>query len=176
MRSKILKRHASYHKKVEELLDSLASIDDAVLNMTAIDGGWSAIQTMHHLIIAEELSLKYVQKKLSFKPRLDKPGPGAFVNEWLLKLYLNAPFKFKAPKNVNEDSLPGFTSLADTRKRWLKVRSGWQEFMENMPDDLLDKAVYKHPISGRMGWNGMLTFYHEHFDRHKKQILRTLGN
>ena len=175
MRSKILRLNASYQKKVEDLLQDLNSTDDAVLNMTALDGGWSPVQTMHHLILTEELSLGYVRKKLSFNPRLDKPGPGAWVSEQLLKLYLGLPFKFNAPPNVNDESLPGFTSLQDTRNRWLEIRKNWTDYLRDMPDDLLDKAVYKHPIAGRLGWTGMLRFYQHHFNRHRKQIFRALG-
>ncbi|TNE59041.1 MAG: DinB family protein [Bacteroidetes bacterium] len=175
MRSKIQQRNASYQKKVEDLFQKLSSNDDAILNMTALDGGWSAIQTLHHLILTEELALGYVRKKLSFNPRLDRPGPGAWVSEQLLKLYLALPFKFKAPPNVSEEKLPGFTSLKDTKNRWLKIREEWAAFLENLPDELVDKAVYKHPIAGRLGWLGMLNFFHHHFDRHRKQVFRAFG-
>lgn len=62
MKSKILRYNDAYQKEVEQLLNELAAGNDATLNMAAIDGGWSALQTVHHLILTEELSLSYVQK------------------------------------------------------------------------------------------------------------------
>ncbi|MBK8967859.1 MAG: DinB family protein [Lewinellaceae bacterium] len=175
MKSKILRRNAAYQKQVEALLERLAASDDSVLNMSAMDGGWSAIQTAHHLILTEELSLKYVQKKLSFQPKLEVPGPDSWFRSNLLALYLYLPFKFKAPDAVGDQSLPGFTSLADTRARWLKIRQDWTDFLEQLPGDLVDKSVYRHPFAGRFGWPGMLRFFQNHFTRHQKQIFRTLG-
>lgn len=175
MKSKILKRNAIYQEQVEALLNELAQTDDTVLNMSALDGGWSAIQVAHHLILTEELSLQYVKKKLSFNPKLEKAGPDSWVRLQVLKLYLGAPFKFKAPDAVGDQSLPGFTSLADTRARWLKIRQDWADFLEQLPTELLDKAVYRHPFAGRFGWPGMLIFFRHHFNRHRKQIHRTLG-
>lgn len=175
MKSKILRRNTTYQKQVDQLLEELASTDDTVLNMSALDGGWSAIQTMHHLILTEELSMAYVKKKLSFNPKLEVPGPEAWFREQILKFYLWAPFKFKAPEMVGDTNLPGFTSFADTRKRWEKIREEWTEFLQQLPDELVDKAVYRHPFAGRFGWLGMLTFFRKHFARHRKQIHRSLG-
>ena len=175
MKSKILRRNAAYQNQVEQLLDKLTATDDSVLNMSAMDGGWSVIQVIHHLLFTEELSLAYVKKKLSFKPKLEKAGPDSWLRAQVLKFYLWAPFKFKAPDAVGDISLPGFTSLADTRSRWLKIRKEWTEFLEQLPPELEDKAVYRHPLAGRFGWLGMIVFYRHHFSRHLKQIQRTLG-
>lgn len=175
MKSKILKRNAAYQQQVEQLLAQLTDSDDTILNMAAMDGGWSAIQVVHHLILIEEFSLQYVRKKLSFNPKLEIPGPDSWVRLQLLKTYLKTSFKFKAPENVSDKNLPGFTSLAETKKRWLAIRQEWTKFLEDLPDDLLDKAVYKHPFAGRFGWLGMLKFFQYHFERHQKQIYRTMG-
>ena len=74
MHSKILQRNTEYQNKVEQLLARLAPLDEALLNRPAANGGWSAIQTVHHLILSEELSLGYVRKKLSFPAQLENAG------------------------------------------------------------------------------------------------------
>lgn len=130
---------------------------------------------MHHLILTEELSLQYVRKKLSFDPKLEKVDFSTMIKQLLLRFYLNVPIKFKAPDAVGDQSLPGFTTLADTRSRWMKVRQEWTQFLEQMPAELEDKAVYKHPLAGRLGWTGMLAFFQYHLERHEKQIRRTMG-
>lgn len=175
MKAKIHQSNAHYQKLVESLFDELSATDDAVLNMSALDGGWSAIQVMHHLILTEELGLKYVRKKMSFSSKFEKTDIRSWFRTRALWFYLNTPFKFKAPEIVSEENLPGFTTLADTRTRWMNIRREWAEFLAQLPDDLLDKTVYRHPLAGRLGWLGMLDFYHYHFRRHRKQIRRTLG-
>ena len=175
MNTKVQRSTAVYQKMVEALLAEYASVDDAVLNMSAIDGGWSVIQIMHHLLLTEELSLRYVRKKLSFQPDLKPAGWEARLKSALLKFYLSVPFKFKAPDVVGEDNLPGFTSFTDTRNRWLNIRKEWTGFLDQLPPELLDKAVYRHPLAGRLSWTGSLAFFRYHFQRHKKQIERTLG-
>lgn len=175
MNKRLLNRDAIYRNQVEQLLRELEHLDTPVLNMAAIDGGWSAIQIMHHLMLSEELALKYVRKKLSFNPELKKAGFDAYWRDRVLWLYLNLPFKFRAPEAVNEEKLPGFATLAETRDRWLAIRLEWADFLKQLPNDVSDKAVYRHPIAGRLSWSGTLKFFQYHFNRHRKQINRTLG-
>lgn len=174
MKASLLRQNSAYQKEVEQLLEELSASNDAILNMAALDGGWSAIQTVHHLILSEELSLQYVQKKLSFNPKLEKADFQTRLRAAALWFYLNLPIKFKAPATVNEEKLPGFTTFAQTRERWLAIRQKWTAFLEQLPEDLLDKAVYKHPFAGRLSWAGMLRFFRHHFQRHRKQIRHTL--
>lgn len=175
MKSKILRLNSAYQKEVEQLLKELAASNDAILNMAAIDGGWSAIQTVHHLILVEEYALQYVEKKLSFNPTLPKTDFNTRLRSASLWFYLNLPFKFKAPTAVAEENLPGFTTFALSRERWLDIRQKWTVFLEQLPEELLDKAVYRHPFVGRLDWPGMLRFFRYHFERHRKQIWRTMG-
>ncbi|MFZ2900625.1 MAG: DinB family protein [Saprospiraceae bacterium] len=157
-----------------ELFDLLRVRGDEELNQTPGPGKWSAIQVMHHLIISEELSLKYVRKKLSFNPALQKAGFSEKFRRMLLKIYLGLPFKFKAPKGVNDEALPSHVSFSETAQRWDAIRSDLAGFLEGVPRDLFDKELYKHPAAGKMTLNGMLDFYLAHFRRHREQIIRML--
>ncbi|MBK9337326.1 MAG: DinB family protein [Lewinellaceae bacterium] len=174
MKKKILEQNAAYHHQVEALLNALASTSDAVLNQKPADGGWSAIQVLHHLIVSEELSLRYVQKKLGFEPTLEKAGLAEWLRARTLWFYLNIPIKFKAPPMVGREHLPDFATLADTKARWMDIRQKWAAYIGQMPSDMAEKAVYRHPLAGRLSWSGMLTFFRCHFERHLKQIRRTL--
>lgn len=175
MKKAIISRNERYNRLVTNLLAELKAYDDAALNRKPSGGGWSAIQTAHHLMLSEELSLAYVKKKLSFNPELEKTGLGARVRGFFLWLYLSAPIKFKAPPNVGDDKLPDRASFADTSARWQKIRGEWTDFFENMPEELADKAVYRHPRAARLGWHQMLSFFETHFARHSKQIRRALN-
>lgn len=174
MLQKLTDRNHAYTLLVQDLLHKMASFDEETLNRQPAPGTWSALQTMHHLILSEELGLKYVQKKLSF----DAPIPDAgWRSRWRgawLWFYLNVPIPFKAPVIVSTEMLPERSTLEATRERWMAVRLGWTEFIKEMPLNLIGKAVYRHPIAGRLGWREMLLFYRFHFERHLKQIWRAL--
>ncbi len=173
-KSALLSRNARYTQNVDDLLAELEPLSEELLNRKTPTGGWSAIQTMHHLILSEELSFAYVQKKLSFQPQLEPAGIAAQWRGFLLWAYLSTPFKFKAPKNVGDENLPDHASFADTRARWQKTRANWTDFMEKMPDEIGNKAIYKHPRVGRMGWAQMMLFFETHMARHSKQIRRAV--
>jgi hypothetical protein len=169
MKNEMLRRNERYNQLINNLFDEMAPFGDEALNHKPANGGWSALQTMQHLILTEELSLAYVKKKLSFNPELESAGFGAHWRGFLLWLSLSAPIKFKAPKNVGDEHLPDFSTIADTRARWEKIRADWTEFFAQMPENLADKALYKHPRAGRLGWPQMLAFFETHFGRHLKQ-------
>lgn len=174
MKNELLRRNEQYNQLVNKLFTELEPYGDEILNRLPATGGWSALQTMHHLILTEELSLAYVKKKLSFNPGLEPAGPGARWRGFLLWLYLSTPLKFKAPKNVGGDNLPNHSTFTDTRARWQNVRAEWTDFFTQMQENLVGMAVYKHPRAGRMGWLQMLAFFETHFDRHIKQIRRAV--
>ncbi|RMG83050.1 MAG: DinB family protein [Bacteroidetes bacterium] len=174
MNARIEKALNDLDHALEQLFKELEAYPDDLLNEPAPDGGWSVNQVLSHLLLAEDLSLKYVQKKLSYNPTLKKAGWRDQYRRFLLTLYLYAPFKFKAPKTLNSDHLPEKSSLADIRKNYEKVRAQTRAFFESAPDDLLIKEVYKHPFAGRLSLMGMLHFEKIHLARHTQQIRKTL--
>lgn len=169
-----MRRNERYNQLINNLFTEITAYGDEILNRKPTRGGWSALQTVHHLVLTEELSLAYVKKKLSFNPELEPAGPGTRWRGFLLWLYLSTPLKFKAPKNVGDDNIPDRSTLAETRARWQKVRTEWTVFFAQMPDNLADKALYKHPRAGRLGWQQMLAFFETHFNRHLKQVRNAI--
>ena len=173
-KSSILTRNERYNRQVDQLLGELGAYSDEQLNKNPAPGAWSAIQTMHHLILSEEFSMAYVKKKLSFNPVLESVGPGTLARSFLLWAYLSTPIKFQAPKNVGSENLPEHVSLRDTAARWQAARAAWTEFLTQMPEEMSGKAIYKHPRAGRLGWMQTLSFFETHFGRHRKQIDRAV--
>lgn len=174
MKNELLQRNQRYNELINSLFTEITPLSDEILNRKPPGGGWSALQTIQHLILTEELSLAYVKKKLSFDPKLEPAGLTARGRGFLLWLYLNTPFKFKAPKNVGDDNLPDHSTLAEVQERWQKVRADWTDFFAQMPDNLTDKTLYKHPRAGRIGWPQMMAFFETHYHRHLKQIRNAL--
>lgn len=174
MKNKTIETNACYSRLVENLLQELASLGDEQLNRKPTDGGWSAMQVLYHLILVEENSLRYVRKKLSYEPNFKKVGLGAQLRMMLLLLTLRSPIKFNAPMSVGSENIPEKATLAETAERWRKIRAEWSDFFEKMPENLADKATYKHPRAGRISFEQMIHSFSGHFKRHCRQIRRAL--
>ncbi|HND88654.1 MAG TPA: DinB family protein [Saprospiraceae bacterium] len=169
---RLLDSNRCYSLQVQALLEELAAYPDEALNRTPPDGGWSAVQTLTHLILSEESALAYVRKKLGFGSTFQRAGWGGKWRSFLLWLALSSPFKFRVPAVVSQEQLPPFATMAQTRARWQQSRAAWEVFFEQMPPQLLDKAVFKHPRAGKIGWGDMLGFFSTHVSRHRQQALR----
>lgn len=174
MRDLIINTHNNYRNQVKQLLTELETVPDALLNQNPVRGGWSAIQTMHHLIMSEEQSLVYVRKKMSFNPIFERADLGSRVRSFALWLMLSTPIKFRAPKFIAEAYLPANESLVNTRARWEAIQQEWASFFAELPAELLNKTVYKHPRAGRQTFGQMVRFFQWHFKRHRKQIMRAI--
>jgi len=174
MNTKTTQRLQKLNASLDSLFQDLSTYSDEQLNTQPGPGKWSALQTMHHLLIAEGYAQGYVRKKLSFNPKLNNAGLGDKWRTLLLWLYLSAPFKFKAPPAVAEENLPTDSSLATTKTQWKEQRQELAAQLKSYSPEIFNKSLYKHPFSGRMTLDGMLIFYQIHFERHRKQIERTL--
>ncbi len=176
MKKKLVQSDNNYTAAVEDLLKNLDQYDDERLNQKPPDGGWSPMQVMHHLILSEEMSLRYVEKKMSFESAYPVTGFKETWRSFLLWAFLTLPFKWKAPEKIGGDPevLPAFSSKQKTFERWRAIRSAWAQLIQNMPDDLARRTVYKHPRAGKIGWTHMVSFFGTHLSRHRKQIMKAL--
>lgn len=161
-------------RDLQQLLGYLSAYDNETLNRRPADGGWSALQVMHHLMLAEEGSLRYVKKKLSFNPSLRKAGLASAFRQFMLRFYLGLPFRFKAPKNVGDEVLPAQSDFGETARRWQDIRIDLRDYLSGLPEALFHQEVYRHPFAGRMSLEGMARFFDSHFERHRKQIERVI--
>lgn len=175
MRKKIIQSNEKHARNVEALLQKLSKYTDEELNRKPADGGWSAMQTAWHVMLAEETSYLYVQKKLGYGGEFEKSGFKAKWNTFVLSVFLALPLKYKAPATSSGENLPKHATFAELKSKWDPIRKSWADFLSQMPEDLLDKAVFKHPRIGRIGWNLTIDFFATHLGRHKKQIQRALA-
>ncbi len=154
------------------LFDRLDSIDNDLLNFTPDAQSRSILQVCHHLIVSEELSLLYLNKKLQYKSIIAPAGISSSLRSFSLNLALRLPFRLSAPQRVSE--FPENLGWADLKNRWIKVREGMQQRLKNIPEEFKDKLVYKHPSVGRLTVCQMLTFFKTHIKRHNGQIIRLI--
>ena len=171
----LLDRYQKYQKKVQDIIQKVSSMPDEHINAIPAEGAWSAAQTILHLIMVEEMSMRYIKKKTSGGSlSVEKPGMKALVRHFLLQVYLRSPFKFKAPAGVAPETIAASATSEELATRWANIQNEWVAFLGNMPDEYLDKAVYKHPRAGRISWMQTIDFFDTHFDRHQKQIENAL--
>lgn len=176
MRKSIENQLDTLDSELKLLLRDLKAHSDQDLNWKPKTDKWSVAQVMQHLMKSEELALKYVQKKLSFEPELKNAGVMAALRGKIIKMYLKSPFKVKAPSGVSDDNFPEEASFWDLVKQWQSQRAEMRTYLGTLPDDLFKKAIFKHPLGGRISLGAMLEFHIGHFRRHRGQIDKVLKN
>lgn len=174
MTPKIKAQLHQINSDLDELIQQLRTYSNEELCKCPGENSWSALQTMYHLQQAEDLSLKYVQKKISHTTDLKKTDWMTQLRLSIMRLFFKLPMKFKAPKGVDANHIPPDLNFDLLSKEWVDQRKRLAEYFKTLPPDLFEKAIYKHPVAGRLDLSGMLTFYQTHFDRHKKQIYSAL--
>jgi hypothetical protein len=163
---------AAMELKRKTLSTKLAAYDNDLLNKKPNAEAWSVIQVMDHLLMAERGTVAYVKKKTQDKTSIQKTG----IKEWFISLLLNMNIrsskKFGAPINI----IPTVTyaSLNEINELWNAVRQDMKETIHAIPADMLGYNWFKHPAAGKLNLMQMLTFTEAHFDRHEKQIWRTI--
>jgi uncharacterized damage-inducible protein DinB len=157
----------------QDLLDALAGLDEERLRRPGPDGGWSVLEILGHLTLAEQHTLTYLQKKLQDPAAIPRAGLGSFWRFALLSVVLRSPLRVKAPERVAHPVTEA--SLAEVRARWEEVRRGWREVLASFPPALVERAVFRHPFVGRLSLAHTLGFLREHVAHHRRQIERRLS-
>lgn len=131
--------------------------------------GWSIIQVFSHLNAAETASLKYMQKKIQAGDKMVDSGPSNALRMWLCNSALKSSLKWKAPSYIAN---PPSYELEEIRSKWTDTRSAIQEFVDEYPDQWLNKLVYKHPLGGRQNLDRAVDSFVYHQIHHIHQIKR----
>ncbi len=170
----IEKKLGKLDRQLETLFSYLSAFSNQEFNRHPAPDSWSAAQVMHHLMLSEKLSLNYCKKKLSFNPQLKKAGILTILRSNFVQLYLLSPLKFKAPKGVDSTALPESDTIDNVSAQWRSQRKQLHGFFIEVPENILDKQLYKHPVGGRLSLKGMLDFFDTHFQHHLPQIRKAL--
>jgi uncharacterized damage-inducible protein DinB len=167
----VQERWETLEKEQQQLIKTLSKYSNERLNQKPTDGGWSPMEVIQHLIIAETGTLKYIQKKLSFNPKLEKSGLTQNLKYLGFKIFFRSSIKIKAPVKAII-IFPEFSDFEETIDEWYQARKDFKNWLQNVPDSLWDKQIFKHPIMGRISINHTVSFFYEHQRRHIKQILK----
>lgn len=151
-----------------QLIEFVKSISHLEQNRIPSQGKWSVNQILLHLILAEELSVKSIKAKIITSQNIEKTGWMNSIRVLLLRIFLRSSKKFKAPKAVSD--LPQHLEFKELAERWNVARKNLNDLLESLPETLLNKSIFKHPVAGKLTIYGGLSFIEEHVRRHQKQI------
>jgi uncharacterized damage-inducible protein DinB len=160
-------------KSRKDLFNDLRDYSDDVVNDKPSPEAWSIAQVIEHLIMAEEFSLQYLQKKTQDTSKVPVAGFGSQWRFLLTQTVFFMNLKYKAPAIIIPSN--NFASIKDLELRWDKVRKETFELLTQLPEGDLKKEIWKHAVAGKMNIEQMLAFFNIHFNRHRKQIYRTLA-
>ena len=152
-----------------QLIQNIDGFDQEILETSPAKDKWSATQILFHLNTAETLSILYVSKKMKGAATMAKSGIISNLRIRLATMVLSLPFiKFKAPKVLGD--VPSFVDYNFIKSQWADTRKKLKQLLESIPEDDLEKELFKQPAAGRMNIYQMLDFMQSHFNRHRRQI------
>ena len=137
------------------------------------EGRWSIGQIVAHILTAELLSLRYLQKKALGIKTYTNTGVFEDLKFWVLVVSQRVPLRYKAPRLVIENT-PVSLSYGEAVRRWDALRAEMKEFLERISDDDVRKKVYKHPRVGMLNVMHGIRFLREHIIHHRPQIQRII--
>lgn len=172
MNSRLQSLFDSIENQRHLLLSSLKNLPSERLN-SHLPNKWSINQVIAHLISAEQLSIKYISKKML---GIDQAADTGFYEELkmlLLQLSQRLPLKFKAPKIVVENTHPDL-DITRLIEQWDLVRADLKALLEKMEDHQIKRKVYRHLALGLFNIQHAVKFFGEHVTHHTPQIYRQL--
>lgn len=155
-------------KETDQIFEKLKPLDSDFLTMNG--RGWSMIQVLSHLNMAESISLDYMKKKVQAGRKMKKVN---FINNlrmWVTCGFLRTGLRWKAPSYISNPK--GDYSLNEISEEWKATRSDLKSYIDKYPKDLLDRAVYKHPMAGRLSLSQAISSFIYHQRHHIHQINR----
>ena len=169
--SGLLKRYNRYKKLVDKLLDEFDNYNAEQRNFKISENSWSIAHVYQHLIQVEN----FCEKAISSRIAGGVYNTSRIKHLWryfLLTSALKIPRKFKVP-----NSAPPAIHAYDADESvialdWKNVSSRFEAFISEIPSNLENKLVYKHPIAGPLKVAHALGFLSAHLKHHLKQLKR----
>lgn len=156
-----------------EIVTDLDSLSVNQRNFSESPDTWNPVQVAMHLVIAEQLSLKYIHRKVRSDEELQKAGFKSWLRMLTLKIAFNLPFKYTAPKRTDTTGKdPDFDTL---KSDWKAVRSEYRFLVEDLDVEVLKSEILKHPRVGMINMKQTLDFMEIHASHHQKQIKGIIG-
>ena len=167
--------------------DKLKQLDDETLGffktleslpknkLSFSDNKWSVLQILYHVWLAEISSEKYIRTKIQYPETIIKTPVLAYIRAFLTKYFLLLEVSINAPKHTAK--FPKKICLKKLQENWIKSRASFSKLILELDQKKLsNKAVFKHPIMGRINLSLTLYFFKLHFNHHQKQINKRINS
>jgi uncharacterized damage-inducible protein DinB len=155
------------------LIDHVSALTAEEYFQIPAPGKWSVAQIMTHLMVAEQLSLRYMKKKSLGVNDVKDSGLLQELTFQFYNVLQRLPVKLRAPKTML-DHTPAPLSLADVKTEWADFRSELKIFLSTIQDQHIRKMIYKHAFAGRLDVIQALRFFIAHIHHHRPQIDRIM--
>ncbi|HNM32084.1 MAG TPA: DinB family protein [Chitinophagales bacterium] len=172
MSSKLSDKYREIEIVKNRFLKKAEGLSNAQLNKIPTDGGWSAAQVLYHCGMAERETINNIVKNLQAHPTKIKENLRSKINGSLLMVFLRLPLKFKAPKIVS--TVPENISFDSLKNDYDKSTDDFKKLLQDFPNELRDKLIFKHPIVGLLTIEQTVGFLAEHYLHHEKQLDKLL--
>ena len=127
---------------------------------------WSLVQVVHHVMLVERESVRFIQGGR-------EPGARRLKHAVLsagVRLVLSTGLRVKVPVDAikpKED-----LSLEEVASRWQEIRGDLRAYLERIPEEELERLVFRHPIAGPFNIVQTLGFLAGHLRHHARQLRR----
>ncbi|UOR07454.1 DinB family protein [Hymenobacter aerilatus] len=172
MNYRLSTRLEQLERATERLLQSAEALGERAYQSPG-SGKWSAAQVVQHLLVSETGINQYLEKKIQEAEGLQHAGLGHFLRSRLLRVLLRAPFlRFQTPAYLTAKTPITAPPLPELRQQWASVRRRLEQILNEYPEQLMRRAIFKHPRSGMLTIAQTLDFMVDHVLHHQKQIER----
>ncbi|MBK7038321.1 MAG: DinB family protein [Bacteroidetes bacterium] len=168
MQSTLEKKYQILVNNYDQLLNLCEKLDYAGLNDPITSGKWSVAQILTHINISISITTAYLVKKIQYPEKIPNTNFTTGLRSVLLNAALRSDIKFKAPKVVS--AVPEINSIEKIEFEWQTQKKLLFDLLESFPPHLLNKAVFRHPLAGRITLKQTLEFLNLHLLHHKRQI------
>ncbi len=148
------------------LLDRLRLATPAQLSAKPRPDGWSILEILEHLVLAEQVVLRSWPDYSELSEQ--KRTLGNKVRYVLVMLVLTARIPVRAP---SRRMIPaGGQTFAQLEDRWKKSEAWLQTYVAQLDAHGLQKAVFRHPVAGPVTVAQSIRMNQIHVNRHRRQI------
>ena len=150
------------------VFNELETLPSKLLNKKS-NKHWSINEHLYHTWLAETSTEKYIRKKSNYPDFIKKMSPIVYLRAKALRIFLKLGVKVKAPKSTT--TFPDKIDIKNLNKEWSNSRKSFQKLMVDLKEKNLDhKAIFRHPLMGRINLKLTLYFFNFHFKHHLKAI------
>ena len=150
------------------VFEELEKLPSKLLNKK-INKNWSINEHLYHLWLAETSTEKYIITKTKYPDLIKTMSLFVHLRTMGLRFFLILGIKVKAPKITT--TFPNLIDIKDLSKNWRDSRGSFEKLIKDLKErNLGHKAIFRHPLMGRINLKLTLYFFNFHFQHHLKAI------